>query len=456
MTKVIKCQLISRHEELDYKAVYKILWELQREARAAANRAVQLCWEFSGFESEWKTKNNEYPTKEQICEVTGGYASMNGVIYNRVSREFCKMQSGNLSTLLQNVCKRFGSNKSDILRGNISLPVYKNTIPIDIGKKAISLSYEEDGGGKGVKNWILELSLLSRAYTKELGLKNGKFRFKVVATARAAGTVRTILERCYDGIYTISSSQLKYEKGTWYILLCYSFEKKAEELLKDNIMGVHIAEHNAVTAAFSNSSRKLTIDGGEVESFAIQIERRRRNIQKATYKNSELCGGGRCGHGYKTKMQPLEHINDKITNFRNTTNHKYSREIVNWAIRYKCGVIQLEDLTGWSSEELMKNTLLKNWSYYDLMTKIEYKAKEAGIRVIKIPYKLLHRWCCECSTASVVEKLDENGTSSYVCTGCGQVIDRDDNICRALVIPDIDKIIKESEKSESEEAAEYT
>lgn len=450
MTKTIKCQLISRNEDinLDYKAVYKILWELQRETRAAANKAMQLCWEFSGFESDWKVKYNEYPTKDQIAEVTNGYTSMQGVIYKRVSSECTKLQSGNLSTTLQSAAKRFTSSKADILKGNISIPTYKNTIPLNITKKSISLSYEMDNSGNGVKDWIIELSLMSRAYAKELGLKNSKLRFKIVATARAAGTVRAVLERCYDGIYSISGSQLKYDNGKWYILLCYSFDKELEkEFPKENIMGVHIAEHNAVTVSFSNLNKLLHIDGGEVEAFAVQTERRRRNIQRATYKNSALCGGGRCGHGYKTKMQPLEHISSKISDFRNTTNHRYSRQIVNWAIQNKCGTIQIEDLTGWAEEELERYTLLKNWSYFDLMSKIEYKAKSEGIKVVKIPYKELHKWCSACGAPTVTKTTDENGEPMYVCTECGQVIDRDVSIPKSLIIPDIDKIIKDKEKT---------
>ena len=40
------------------------------------------------------------------------------------------------------------------------------------------------------------------------------------------------------------------------------------------------------------------------------------------------------------------------------------------------GTIQMEELTGITSEA---NRFLKNWSYFDLQTKIEYKAQEAGI-----------------------------------------------------------------------------
>lgn len=55
------------------------------------------------------------------------------------------------------------------------------------------------------------------------------------------------------------------------------------------------------------------------------------------------------------------------------------RYIVDFAIKNGCGVIQMEDLSGFT--EKAKESFLKNWVYYDLQNKIEYKAKEKGINV---------------------------------------------------------------------------
>lgn len=231
-------------------------------------------------------------------------------------------------------------------------------------------------------------------------------------------------------------------------MLCYSFDKplsEPDEKNAKNIMGVHIAKHNAVMCTFSHNKKVLTIDGGEVLAFSIQVERRRRNIGMASSKHSVLCGDGRVGHGYHTKMEPLEHIGNKISNFRNTTNHRYSRQIVNWAVQNKCGVIQIEDLNGLATEELEKDTLLKNWSYYDLISKIEYKAKEFGIKVIKVGYKGLRKWCSDCKASTIERKNDDDGNEFDICTCCGQIFDTDYNIPKALIIEDIDELIKSQE-----------
>ena len=44
-------------------------------------------------------------------------------------------------------------------------------------------------------------------------------------------------------------------------------------------------------------------------------------------------------------------------------------------------MIQMENLTGISDN---KEHFLKEWSYYDLQTKIENKAKEKGIKIVYI------------------------------------------------------------------------
>lgn len=135
MTKTTKIQLISKNDDvLEYKEVNKLLWELQRETRTAANRCIQLCWEYSGFESDWKKKHGEYPTREENKEILG--KSLSTVIYNRIKEDAPSMNTGNLSMLSQGVCGRFNAIKGDILRGNVSIPSYKSNIPIELHKNS--------------------------------------------------------------------------------------------------------------------------------------------------------------------------------------------------------------------------------------------------------------------------------------------------------------------------------
>lgn len=452
MVKVIKLQLYYKDDErLDFKKAQETLWQLQREIRAAANRTIQMCWEFNGFEADWKKKHGEYLTKDEKGELLG--KSLQAVIYDRIKEDAPDVVTSNLCSTLQSVMGKFNSMKADIMRGNASVPSYKKDMPIDLHKKSVKLFCETDENG-AVTEWIFELSLLSKRMKKELDLKNGAFRFKAVVPARSKKFINPILERCYDDVYKICGSKLKYENGKWFLLLCFSFDKKADDvqLDKNNVMGVHIAENNAVTCTFNNSKRVLNIDGGEIVAFAAQIEKRRRSIGNASRKHSELCGDGRVGHGYRAKMKPLEKIGKKVANFRNTVNHRYSRQIVTWAVQNGCGTVQIEDLTGYASNELEKYKLMKNWSYYDLMTKIETKAKEYGIDVVKLPYRQIQKWCVNCNSLTVEKITNDSGEVNYICPKCGEVFELDKLVQNAVAVQNIADIIKNQKIDENIEA----
>lgn len=451
MIKVLKLQLYYKDDEtLDFKKAQELLWQLQRETRAAANRAIQMCWEYNGFESEWKKNVGKYPTKEQSKEILG--KSLQTVIYDRAKQDAPNLITTNLGSTLQAVIGKFNSSKKDILRGNMSIPSYKRDLPIDLHKNCIALNCEKDENGNA--EWFFTLTLFSRIGEKNFGLDKNKFRFKAVIHKKTAGSYYSILERCYDGDYQISASKLKYENGKWYLLLCFSFERdvKAPVLDKSRVMGVHIGEYNAITCVIAGSNRKYTtkytISGGEVEAFAAQIEKRRRNIGQASRKQSKLCGDGRVGHGYHSKMYPLEKIGQKIADFRNTTNHRYSRQIIDWAVKNNCGTIQIEDLTGYAANELEHYKLLKNWSYFDLMNKTESKAQEYGIDVKKIGYAALKRYCPDCKSLTVEKTDGEPGEEQYICKNCGQIFDIDYAVEMAVAVPDFEKLIKANAKKE--------
>ncbi len=442
MTKVIKLKLYYMNDDiLEYKKAQEALWNIQHEVRAASNRAIQMCWEYNNFESDWKKRLGEYPTTEEKNKILG--KSLSGVIYNKVRQELSDSNSCNISCTLQAVCGKFNSMKKDIYCGKTSVPTYRSNLPIDVHNRNIVLDYKADENG-GVTDWFVSLSLFSRSGAKKLGLPSGVLRFKAVVPGRSRKFITPFLERCYDGEYKICGSKLAYDGGKWFLLLCFSFEsaKNVVSLDKNNIMGVHIAKFNAVTCTFSDNDKKLSISGGEIAAFAAQIEKRKRDIGNASRKHSKLCGDGRINHGYHAKMKPLDNIGNKISKFRNTVNHRYSRQIIDWAVQNNCGTIQIEDLTGFASDEPLKYKLLGNWSYFDLQNKIESKAKEYGITVVKVGYALLKRWCPDCKSPTVKKCSGENDSERYVCSVCGETFDPDLLGEHAIAVPNITELVQ--------------
>ena len=91
-------------------------------------------------------------------------------------------------------------------------------------------------------------------------------------------------------------------------------------------------------------------------------------------------------------------MTDRVNNFRNTLNHKYSKYVINFALKNNCGNIQMENLSGFN--ESVSENLLKNWSYFDLQAKIKYKAEGNGIAVNFINPSYTSLRCSKCGNIS--------------------------------------------------------
>ncbi len=121
---------------------------------------------------------------------------------------------------------------------------------------------------------------------------------------------------------------------------------------------------------------RLTI--GTREEFlyrrlAIQTALKRAQVG-ATYSKS--------GKGQKRKLKAVERLRKAESNYVSHRLHVYSRRLIDFCIKHQAGTLILlnhEDKAGIAKEEMF---VLRNWSYYDLMSKIKYKAEKAGIELI--------------------------------------------------------------------------
>ena len=360
---------LGKNIDIDNKQFYDILYSLMYEHRACANRCVQLIWDQNNKDEEFKIKNGLYPKKQDYIEMYG-YTS-GGVIYRKISEEFKHLNTSILSACQQMVEKRMKTDKKDIFTGNKSIPNYNNTLPIEIPKNNIYLEYDDSG------KWSVELGLLSKSYKSKLQLKQGKLPFALIVKDKKT---KAILENCFDKTYTICGSKLKYDKraNKYYLMLSYQFESTKKTLDKSNICMVHLDVDNAVVCTTTNNSKPLVIKGGEIDVFRAKHEARKQSILKQRV----TCGAGSVGHGTKKRIEAAYTEHNVIKNFKDTINHRYSKCIVEYALKNNCGTIQLEDLKG-ISERLL---FLKNWTYADLQRKIASKADDYEIEIISIPY----------------------------------------------------------------------
>jgi IS605 OrfB family transposase len=124
--------------------------------------------------------------------------------------------------------------------------------------------------------------------------------------------------------------------------------------------------------------------------------------------------------GTKSAKRLLKKLSGKERRFANHVNHTISKRIVAKAQGTRRG-IALEDLGGIAERVTVRKSrraALRSWSFYDLRTKIEYKAKRAGVPVVIVDPRNTSRTCPICGC---VDKRNRPNQSTFSCTSCGFV-----------------------------------
>lgn len=404
---------------IPYKDMCNLLKNLQYETREIKNKAVQVAWEYSKIEQEYKEQNGSYPKEKDVLGT-----NLQTYVEHKLKGSY-KMSAAMKQTIIRLTVDKFGKNKSDFRKGLRSIDEYKANQPLDIKAQTLRLDYINN-------KFILKIGILNAEYAKENNLPT-QFTFEANLPLKAKSSI-AILERCYDKIYKIAGSKLLYDKKNdkWFLNLAYEFEKENHFQLDSNkILGVDLGSVAPLTASIYGEQDRLMFSGKKLEYLRQRTEKRKKSALEA----SVVCGDGSIGHGYHTRTKAAERIGDKIARFRDTVNHSFSRELINYAIKHGCGTIQMEDLTRVTQKA---NRFLKNWSYFDLQTKIEYKAKEQGINVVYIqPYYTSKR----CSKCGFIHENNRVTQANFKCLSCGYTENADYNASQNIAIRDIDKII---------------
>ena len=406
--------------DADWDEFGTLLRELSYQTRQILNESIRLAWEWQGFSADYKEQYNKYPNPRE----TLGYAGIDGYIYDKFKSKYTHLYSANLSQTVRAATDSWKNSLKDMLRGDKSILSYKKDQPIHLHNKSIVIHKIEHA-------YHLTLNLISNEYKKELERKNTTYTVLIKATDN---TQRAILERLLSGEYKISASMILKRKNKWFVNLAYKFEYEPKNNLSPtNIMGIDMGVVYPVYMAFNNSFSRYKIEGGEIDEYRRRVENRRIQILN----QRKYCGEGSIGHGRATRNRPIDTMSDKVANFRDTTNHKYSRYVVDMAVKHGCGVIQMEDLSGISKD----NIFLKNWSYYDLQTKIQYKAKEAGIEVRLIKPAYTSQRCSKCG---YIDKENREDQKTFVCKECGFQTNADYNAARNIATDGIEQIIADT------------
>jgi len=137
-----------------------------------------------------------------------------------------------------------------------------------------------------------------------------------------------------------------------------------------------------------------------------------------------LCRRQKGSHRREKARLLLARRHERICNLRHDHAHKLTRRLVS-----AFGLIVVEDLNvrGLAAGSLAKQVTDQGWAAF--LTVLEYKAAEAGTRLIRVPPGGTSQTCSGCGV--VVPKLLSDRI--HRCPDCGLVTDRDTNAARNIL-----------------------
>lgn len=429
---------LNKTVNMDIKEVKQIIREMSYTSCKASNKAIRM---YLLYAEELNTLKNKDENFNQTAYEKEKYGkSFRCAVDDEMKRIMPLANTGNVGTLHQQLIRNdWNKLGKDILSCKVSLPTYKINLPYFIKSNSYNIEHKD--------GYFISISFFSMEGLKKYNFKKGH---KIIFKAdNLGGHEKATLRKIINGEYEQGSSQICItNKGKIELIISYKFAKTFKEnyLNNNKTLGIDLGINKvAVMSVFNSSSNSYdyfswktnVIDGGELIAFRQKYYNLRKELSVA----SKYSGKGRCGHGYKTKMKNVNTVRNKVANFAETYNHKISDYIVKFAIKHKCGKIQMEDLTGVTSP--VRELFLKQWSYYDLQQKIEYKAKENNIEVIKVNPAYTSKRCNKCGCINDENRDCKNNQEKFKCVECGHTDNADVNASKNIAIPNIDQIIKD-------------
>lgn len=259
-----------------------------------------------------------------------------------------------LSNLNKALISSFNKNRVEYWNGERSLMNFRRDMAFPFGLEGISgLAYNED-----------KKAFCFRLFRVPFRTYLGKdFTDK-----------RMLLERLVKGDSKLCASHVKLKGGKIFWLAVFEIEKETHSLKPEIIAEASLSLEYPIVV--KTGKTRLTI--GTKEEFlyrrlAIQAARKRAQVG-ATYCKS--------GKGRNRKLKAVYKYGKTESNYVSHRIHLYSRKLIDFCIKHQAGTLILlnqEEKVGIAKED---EFILRNWNYYELMTKIKYKAEKAGIELI--------------------------------------------------------------------------
>ncbi|MDR6457744.1 MULTISPECIES: hypothetical protein [Chryseobacterium] len=352
-----KIQLLIDVPLIEKKEVWEKLYRYQNRCFRAANFIVshlyvqEMIKDFFYFTEEIQYKLAD-ANKDQMGIFTRSKTSTTArTVFDRFKGEIPTDILGSLNNTIQSV---FSKNKADYWQGLKSLRNFKKDIPIPLPVKCISkMKYDPEKKAFCFNMFAIPVkTYLGRDFSDK----------------------RLIMERFLRGEIKLCTSQIQLKDGKIYWLAVFEFEKGKYLLQPEIIAEASLSLEHPIVAKAGN----VRISIGTKEEFLY----RRLAIQASQKRIQDGITYARSGKGAKRKQKALYKTENLESRYVSHRLHVYSRKLIDFCIQQQAGTLILknqEDKIGIAKDN---EFVLRNWNYYELQTKIRYKAAKAGIELI--------------------------------------------------------------------------
>ena len=345
------------------------------------------------FKEAQKSLTNSNPIFDNICFGTG--IDTKSAITQRVKKDFKT------------------SLKNGLAKGERTITNYKRDYPLLTRGRDLKFQYKDDDI---IIKWVNKIQF-------KVVLGSGKIKENKIE-------LQYTLHKIINKEYKVGQSSLQFDRNNNLILnlnLDIPYNPK-NETVEGRTLGVDLGIKYPAYMCLNDDTYKREHIGSIDDFLRIreQMQDRRRKLQH----DLKFIKGGK---GRNKKMQALDRLRDKEKNFATTYNHMISKNVVEFAKKNQCEYINMEKLT----KDGFNNTILRNWSYYQLQQYIEYKAEREGIKVRYIDPAYTSQTCARCGH---IDKENRQTQEKFICTKCGFELNADHNA--SINIARSDKYIK--------------
>jgi hypothetical protein len=275
--------------------------------------------------------------------------------YRLVSNRFKgEIPTNILSNLNSTLLASFNKNRPEYWRGERSLKNFRRDLAFPFSSDCMTgLSYNEEKNAFCFRLFRIPfLTYLGKDFSDK----------------------RMLLERVVNGEVRLCTSHIKLKDEKIFWLPVFEIEKEKQDVKPEVIAEASLSLEYPIVV----KTNKIRLTIGSKEEFLY----RRIAIQAAVRRAQSGASYAKSGKGVKRKFKAVDKFRKAESNYVNHRLHVYSRRLIDFCIKQQAGTLILvnqEDKIDIAKEE---EFVLRNWSYYELINKIKYKAEKAGIELI--------------------------------------------------------------------------